>query len=906
MVLAPWVVVDVETTGMDAVRDAVIQVAAARSEEDGSLSVANWFVDPGRPIPAAIGRLTGFADVDFSQYPRLHQIHADIKSFLAGRWVVGHNIKFDQEFLERAGISCSQGVDTLEWARIAFPGERSYRLSDLMAERGFRFHDARDDVQATVALMQRIQRRLSRLPSSVKRDLARILGSEWDWWQAGEHDAHVPEAPLYRPQAEPQPSDRRLARFEAVPSPEQYLSPEGAIAQSVPNFEARPAQTQMAAAVLANWRAHGILMVEAGTGTGKSLAYLVPATLESARAGERVVVATNTLALQEQLWHKDWPTAGAGLPVQATMLKGKGRYLCLLKLDEVVNTASPMVDERAWRLAIAEALVYQATTERGDVEEWNPRGDEARRLKDAIITDRNACRGPQCVFAGPCFMRQAKRSAESSHVLIINHALLAAHLAQGGVLPEFQHVIIDEAHRFAEVVERSFGFDLTLREWAREGKEMDRTLIPVLMDQARAGHPELVAALDRLRIELNQTFTVALELSRVLAEELHFDDYPQQSVRITEAVWTKWGANGVRAQLTALTDEAHLVLGLGRDILAEVEAIWGDASEEEVSWLRYRKWLEEITEIDYGLSAFGIPDSEWVSWFEGHLRKDEVAIRLRRGPVSVSDIIGDRLWSKVNSAALTSATLSVGGRFEYLEEMLGVPADRARHLVLPSPFDLKRQARLVVPSSLAPVDSSEHLQQMADFVVEAAVRLNGRTLVLLNSYRTLKQLDQKVRERLQSQGIATLAQGIDGTGPGLVERFRDHPGSILLGVASLWEGVDVAGDALSLVIIGRLPFATPGDPIEEARLERIRAEGGLPFYRRTLPQAVLKFQQGFGRLIRRRSDRGAVAVLDSRILPGQTRYGHQFIRAVQPVPLVVGDVQSIFAEIGAVVAVKEI
>jgi len=140
VVLAPWVVVDVETTGMDAFRDAVIQVAAARSEEDGSLSVANWFVDPGRPIPAAIGRLTGFVDVDFSQYPRLHQIHADIKSFLADRWVVGHNITFDQEFLERAGISWSQGVDTLEWARIAFPGERSYRLSDLMAERGFRFH----------------------------------------------------------------------------------------------------------------------------------------------------------------------------------------------------------------------------------------------------------------------------------------------------------------------------------------------------------------------------------------------------------------------------------------------------------------------------------------------------------------------------------------------------------------------------------------------------------------------------------------------------------------------------------------------------------------------------------------------------------------------------------------------
>ncbi len=895
--LPPLVVVDLETTGLDVYRDAVIQIAAARTEGDGSLSLANWFVHPGRVIPDQILRLTGLTDVDFSQCLRIDQVRREILEFLDGRVVVGHNIGFDRDFLARANIPLDAMVDTLEWSRVAFPGERSYRLADLMADHDFRFHDARGDVQATFALIQKIQRRLSGLSSSLKRDLARLLGPEWGWWQASEHDSRAVPSPLYHPAAEPPATDRRLGQFQDVPQAEEYLSPQGTLAQNFPNFEVRPAQTHMADAVLTNWRASGILMVEAGTGTGKSLAYLVPTSLESARAGERVVVATNTLALQEQLWRKDWPRAGAGLPVSATMLKGKGRYLCLLKLDEVVNTASPMVDERPRRLAIAEGLVYTEITERGDVEEWNPRGDEARRLKDAIITDRNACRGPKCVFAGPCFMRQAKRSAEGSHVLIVNHALLAAHLAQGGVLPEFQHVVIDEAHRFSEVVERTFGFDLSIREWAREGKEMERALLPVLIDQARGGHPELVAALDRLRIEINGSFTIAVELSQRLADELSFEDYPQQAVRITPEVWSGWEATGIQSQLGALVEAIHLVLALGRDILAEVEAIWGDASSEDVSWLRYRKWLEEMAELDQGISAFGLPDPQWVSWFEGHLRKEEVSVRLRRGPVSVSEILRDRLWDKVSSAALTSATLSVGGRFEFLEEALGVPPERAQHLILPSPFNLRRQARLVVPSSLAPVDSSQHLQQMSDFVVAAATLLNGRTLVLLNSYRVLKQLDQRIRSVLEDLGIATLAQGLDGTGPGLVERFRDRPGSVLLGVASLWEGVDVVGSALSLVVIGRLPFATPGDPIEEARLERIREQGGMPFYRRTLPQAILKFQQGFGRLIRSRSDRGAVAVLDSRILPGQSRYGPQFVRAVQPVPLVVNDTQAILEEI---------
>ncbi len=897
-VLPRLVVVDTETTGLDARRDAVIQVALARREPDGEVREGHWLINPERTIPPDILRLTGLDGIDFTQCPPITAVAGEIANFVDGAPLVGHNVDFDYQFLTRFGIHPQERVDTLQWARIALPGRPSYRLSDLFAGTDYRFHDAREDCRATLELVEQIYIQLGQLPKQAQRDLERILGSEWTWWGIESASSTISQAPLYNPGRESySPEGPPLEPMAEIGQAMAYLAPDGPIARAVPGFEPRPQQQQMAQAIVQAWPEGRIVMVEAGTGTGKSLAYLVPAAVNSVRAGERAVVATHTLALQEQLWNKDWPTVAASVPASATVLKGRGRYLCLLKLDEVVATTTILADDRAWRHAVASLIVFSCLGTRGDAEEWNPRGDAAAKLWESVVADRNACRGARCDFAGPCFMRQARRTADGVHVLIVNHALLAAHLAQGNVLPEFQHVIIDEAHHFAEVVERALGFDLALEEFVRTVGDLEHTLFGVLVGSMRSTHPDLGAGLDQLRSELKDAAAAATRLSHLLAQELNFEAYSVQSQRITESRWQQLAGQPIGDELASLSQHFHRLVTDGGQILAQVEAVFGDVSNEEIIWLRYRKWLDDVENIAAGLSRFGQPDPDWVSWFEGTLRNVEVTIRLRRGPVVIADILRQRLWDTIKGGVLTSATLSVGGRFDFLVSTLGIPRGRLQPLQLASPFDLTQQARLVVPKHLSPVDSAEHLVETANFVAEAAVRLGGRTLVLLNSYRALRNLANAVRERLAETGILTLAQGIDGSGPHLVERFRQGGGSVLIGVASLWEGVDVPGDALSLVVIGRLPFATPGDPMEDARLERIRSQGGIPFYQRTLPQAILKFQQGFGRLIRSHRDHGVVVVLDPRILPQGSRYGHQFIRAVHPVPLVVADRPRVLAEI---------
>lgn len=872
--VGPYVVLDLETTGLDPHRDAIIQVALKRS--DG----VQWasFVNPGRVVPPAILALTGFEAVDFSDVPQFADIRDTVQELLDGFRVVGHNVRFDLAFLARMGLSVpGDPLDTLEWGRLAFPLRSHYGLGDWFSDQAERLHDARVDVDLTERLLWQIAAALRTFSLPLSRDLARILGAEWDWWDVEPNETgHLSR--LYAPESD---------NFEAAPlsvtshadTASAWLGPQGRLTED-PSFESRPAQAAMAEAWEMALEQGQILLAEAGTGTGKSLAYLVPAILQSVKQGVRTVVATHTVALQEQLWLKDIPQVARDWPVRVAMVKGRGRYLCLYKASEVLQEAAVLGDTRDRRWALASLLSYIEASEAGDQDEFGARGDTARALWQEVKADSHSCIGSRCPYAGVCFMRQARHQAESSHLVVVNHALLAAHVASGNILPEFDYLVVDEAHHLAEVLEKALGFELDQEEWEkrfRESVHPRRGLFGRLM-----AFSEVSGSVARLR-ELYQVMSERLAgLEAGLAALTPAGEYDLRSVRITQDGYEMLEQAGLIQQWREVLHETNRLVDQGADLLSEAEA-WGWA--EQPIWLRYRQWHQDLSDFSFGLSRWAELSADRVAWWEVRTgRGGEPVVTLRWAPVDVAPIARENLWDTITGGMLTSATLAVGGRFQYVADALGIPMERRTGQLFSSPFDWQRQARLILPTDSPDPRDPLYLERLAECVADVAETRQGRTLVLLTSYRAVQSVCWALRGRLESAGIRVLAQNIDGPARRLVAEFRRSPAAVLIGTATYWEGVDIPGRDLEVVVIGRLPFRAPGDPLEEAKWERIRQNGQSPFYKRSLPEAILRFQQGFGRLIRTRTDRGVAIVFDPRVR--QARYGRLFLDTLAQVPRV--------------------
>lgn len=871
-----FVVVDCETTGLDPARDAIIQVALLKWTPQG-IDKLDFFVNPQRGIPELIRSLTGFRDIDFTQYPRFSAVARDIEHFVGNYCIVGHNVGFDLQFLEAAGLPLVQEtVDTLEWAPIALPLAPSYRLSELVDSVPIgQFHDARADVEATLQLVMLIRQRLGLLPPNTARDLSYLMGEDWSWWQVPTR--HETSPPLSTRENERNGTDA-LPIWSHAYTADGWLGPQGPVAKTLPGFESRTSQLAMVEAIEQAFDQQAILMVEAGTGTGKSLAYLTPTLLEVGARGVRAVVATHTLALQEQLWSKDLPLALQDSPVQTAVLKGRGRYLCLLKLDEQKQDVTVLNSARRERLALSEVLTFAHWSQNGDIDEFNPRTEITRRLWQDLVAEKNACAGPRCAFAGPCFLRQSKRLADAAHIVVVNHALLATHLVKGGVLPPFTHLVIDEAHQFAEVVERTLGLDLGIAEFAHQFQELDQGRHGIF--QRLSHHSELDTGVESVRHHMRISVELMWQLNHQLLADCPADLQSRGAVRVTASLWDEWQARAISRVLAAVHQSLADAVRAGYDVLAQAEALLGDVVHEEVSWLRYSKWVGDMKDLTIQIGEWGIPKEDWVSWWEVARSKPEQSVKLRRSPIDVAKFLQTELWDTLESAVVTSATLSIEGDFGYYHRRLGIPAARLQTLSLPTPFDVPHKAQLLIPNDMPKVNEAMYSQAVSNFCYEAVCALDGRTLVLFTSHRMLQEVSQTLREQLLERHIQVLAQGIDGTGPRLVDQFRRQSRAVLMGAASLWEGVDIPGPQLSLVVIVRLPFANPTDPMEEARRERMESQNKSAFYQLALPKALLRFKQGFGRLLRTSEDRGAVAVLDARILPTQTQYGRRFVKAV--------------------------
>jgi ATP-dependent DNA helicase DinG len=634
-----------------------------------------------------------------------------------------------------------------------------------------------------------------------------------------------------------------------APGVRQFFSRHGALSKWHPNYELRSGQLEMAEAVESALADRKHLMVEAGTGTGKTLAYLVPAIL----SGKRIIVSTGTKNLQEQLFYKDIPFLQKHFPrpLQVCYMKGRGNYACRQKIYDAENEAVLDGFEEVADFQIIHQ--WEKTTEFGDRAEIKtlPESSSAWIKIDAR---RELCSGQKCPQFDRCFITLMHQRAAESDIIIVNHHLFFAYLAIKdddipGILPDYHAVVFDEAHEIEDVAGQYFGVQVSNYRF----QELRRDIAHISR-QKQFGSPELDRITERLE-----------ELS-----ELFFSKFPK-----TE------GRTGFEGRAAFL--DVHLMPYT--ELLAALELTRSHLKllqnqPDEVNPL-IRRAEELMLSLKFILES---EDSDFVYWIERRGR----GCFLQATPVDVSAILTERLFDKLETVVMTSATLAVSGTFEFAKTRLGLPY--ARTLVVPGHFDYRKQALLYVPSQLPDPRDPAFTKMAAEEIIRLLEASRGRAFVLFTSYVQMRLVYDRVSLAVE---FPTLMQG---TGPrsALLEEFRATPNSVLFATASFWQGVDVPGEQLSCVIIDKLPFAVPSDPVVDARLRKIREAGGNPFYDYQVPQAAIALKQGFGRLIRSRSDRGVLVLLDNRIT--RQRYGQVFFDSLPDYGFTtkIGDVEKFF------------
>ena len=651
----------------------------------------------------------------------------------------------------------------------------------------------------------------------------------------------------------------------------QALGSDAALSGQVPGYVARPAQQRLAVAVAEAFEGRRVLLAEAGTGTGKTFAYLVPALL----SGMKTIVSTGTRALQDQLYFRDLPRVrdALGTGLKTALLKGRANYLCRYRLEQA--RGGPQLAQGIFpsREAVAQferVLAWSGRTRLGDMSELDAIPEDSPVLPLVTSTADN-CVGTDCPFWGECFVVQARQRAQSADLVVVNHHLLLADLALkqegfGEILPGAQAFVVDEAHQLPELAAQFFGEGLGARplvELARdalsEGRDVPGALAAIQQPARMLDH-----ATRGLRVAM--------------------DALPQRGTR-----WRALDEAGLEPSLHALADALHQLeaaLVPLREAAPGLDACHLRAREQG---RRLRRWLGvadggEGPDAAAGeAAALGDDDPLSVHWYELTPR----GFRLQRTPLDVSGPLRAHRESTHAAWVFTSATLAVGGGFDHVAKRLGI--DEADELIVPSPFDWDRQALCYLPPRLPEPASRDYGVALLEALEPVLHASGGRAFLLFASHRALREAAQL----LQGAPWPLFVQGSQPRHV-LLQRFRESGNGVLLGTASFREGVDVAGDALSVVVIDKLPFAAPDDPVFEARLDAIRRAGGNPFRDEQLPQAVIALKQGAGRLIRTETDRGVLVLCDPRL--ASKAYGRVFMDSLPPLPTTraVADVQAFF------------
>jgi ATP-dependent DNA helicase DinG len=745
------------------------------------------------------------------------------------------------------------------------------------------------------------------VPSDADVQVASMLGNEGVGFYVVDNQAERVYV-VVEPQRQRQ--SKRLDAAEAA----HRLAPGGTVAGKLEGYEHRPEQLHMLAAVATAFNDDAVLTVEAGTGTGKSLAYLLPAIAWSIANKERVIVSTHTINLQEQLVRKDLPflIQRVGYDCVVALVKGRGNYLCQRKAAQARSQGARLIEDDLQR-ELNEILAWAARTKDGSL------GDLAVRPRlevwEQVVSENDNCLRARCPHYSTCFFYTARRAAAKADIVVVNHHLLMADVAlrhetdsytQNAVLPPAKRVIIDEAHHLEDVATSYFGSRLSYLALERVFGRLQST-----RDAGRGSLPTLLLALESLRepqdkfvakgavdwIErqlLPKRGSLATDAEQCFTEMLTALEFllgrgpepgTDQKIRVVPELRDQPFWKDLVKRLTTLAESLGAYAASFVTLLERLESLDPESAPQVLSLgTDVRAMQSRIAAFAAGLLSFVAEDESTCRWLEiRHRARSGTSLTLCTAPISVAPLLRDALFEPFSTAVLTSATLAVDRRFAYLHEHIGLDRlsipERVDTLLIDSPFDFSRQALLAVPEDLPEPTHPSYEEATHDVVRNVIDITGGGTFVLFTSYGALNRAAEALAPFIAARGLTLLRQG-QLNRQLLVERFAADGRAVLFATDSFWEGVDVRGSALRCVVITRLPFRVPTEPIEQARVEAIDRSGGNAFADHTVPQAVIKLKQGFGRLIRSRTDWGAVVLLDSRVV--HKSYGRRFLDSLPP------------------------
>ena len=900
-----FVAIDVETTGL--ADDAeIIEVGLAIVENGAVVHTWQRLVKPQKPIPKDIAIMTGITNEMVADAPSWIDIEEEFLALIQDKLLLAHNYPFDKGRLEfQLGRSLPNvWLDSHDMAKLFLPTLSSYKLVAIAGHLHIpdtSHHRALNDAIVCAQVFLRLLDDACACDPFVLHEMAVTYSGRQESLFAAEAAYslsdllfRIADAATAAPGADTISFDEApFTATESAPAlsydhAESFFAHDGVLAQAKPDFQYRAQQVEMLDCIRQAFDTDKHALIEAGTGTGKSFAYLVPALLWSYEHDARVVVATGTINLQEQLYHADLPflKQALGYPFATAIAKGRGNYLCLRRFHEYCRRAATASERE--RIFATSLVLWHAGDASGDREHLNLNKAE-NQYWQSIASAPDTCLGRRCPFYGECCYFGSKRACEQANLVITNHSLLFQDLRLGSLLPDYDRVIIDEAHHLEDEATHQFTDTVDcelvtrlLNNFTRNGGFLSRVSIALGKSETLAEQSDAIAERANLAmadsLDAAKTLTTTITFANAIPELANIGD-----LRITDKVrnsgwWLQLEESlrkSHRALTTAVTSLNRLLTLLGDD--ESIESLLREMTHARDRLAEQRDWLERF--------IAGI-DEDFVYWAKTYKNFSYANLLLCAAYIDIMPLIHEKLFAAKKTVVLTSATLAVDHDLGYTANKFLLAPDSYLAQVSESPFDYQHQSLIAIPNDhkdYSKTSDFEYTRTVVNDLKQLIPAVDGDMLVLFTSYAMLNKVQQALKEDQRLSGYRILAHGQDGSRSSLLEALQDGSKTVLLGANSFWEGVDVKGAGLRTVVITKLPFTPPTMPIESARNDLLKSQGKNAFSANSLPQAVLRFRQGCGRLIRSATDRGCIIILDNRVLTKS--YGRTFLSSLPEQPI---------------------